>query len=29
VIDTGSLDAPATLRAALDVIRERAPDLIR
>jgi cytidylate kinase len=29
VIDTGSLDAAATLRAALELIRERAPDLIR
>jgi cytidylate kinase len=29
VIDTGSLDAGATLRAALDLIRDRAPDLIR
>ncbi len=29
VIDTGALDSAATLRAALDLIRERAPDLIR
>jgi hypothetical protein len=29
VIDTGSLDAAATLRAALDLIRDQAPDLIR
>jgi cytidylate kinase len=29
VIDTGPLDAAATLRTTLDLIRERAPDLIR
>jgi CMP/dCMP kinase len=28
VIDTGSTDAAGTLRAALEVIRERAPDLL-